>query len=135
MKIAALISAMLKYYNSGFTENMHIWSTPVFCWTVLWDTSIPCTCRWLKATLVVSTALYWWKVVSAALWQLQYIWHPDFEVLDLGLVCEVTHQLRACLSSLSCKLVSTPYLVSSKSSSIEWLFIQEYVNVGLKFKC
>lgn len=55
---------------------------------------------------------------------------------DLGLVCEITHQPRACLSSLSCKLVSTPsYLVSSKSSSIEWLFIQEYVNVGLKFKC
>lgn len=58
----------------------------VFCWTVLWDTSIPCTCRWLKAALMVCTALYWWKVVSAAIWQLQYNWHPDFEVLAQILV-------------------------------------------------
>lgn len=35
------------------------------------------------ARLVVCTTLYWWKVVSAEIWQLQYIWHPDFEIFEI----------------------------------------------------
>lgn len=97
-------------------------------------TSIPCTCRWLKARSVVCMVkggFCWYLTITVYL--TPQLWGLS---TDLGLGCKVTHQPRACLSSLSCKLVSTPsYLVSSKSSNIAWLFIQEYVNVGLKFKC
>lgn len=120
---------------------MHIWSSPLFCLIAPGDTdTVICASEWPRLHYWY-VLVYWCKVISFPLlkpyWITVYLipWLQSLST-HLGLKHEVIHQPNVCLGNRSCKSVSTPsHLASSKSSSIAWLFIQEYVNAGLKIKC